>query len=85
MSKNRRQLVENGSVNRFLRELLAYEDERCCPHGPYRGVIRKTNGVTQVSSVRGLNKRVSDSSESVGSQAVKRRLGGWCEMAASQL
>jgi hypothetical protein len=35
---------------------------------PCKGVIRKTIGATQF----------------VESQPVKRRLGGWCEMAASQ-
>jgi hypothetical protein len=36
--------------------------------GPCKGVIRKTNGATQL----------------VESQPVKRRPGGWCEMTASQ-
>jgi hypothetical protein len=35
--------------------------------GPCKGVIRKTDRATQL----------------VESQPVKRRLGGWCEMAAS--
>jgi hypothetical protein len=39
----------------------------CLLLSPCKGVIRKTTGATQ----------------SVESQPVKRRLGGWCEMATS--
>jgi hypothetical protein len=63
----------------FLQKFLAYENERCCPGRPCRGVIRKTNhlctGVLIKDSVT-----VKCPFES---QAMKRGLGRWREMAAS--
>jgi hypothetical protein len=47
VSKNIWPLLGNGSVNRFPRKWLAYENERCCLRRPCRRIIRKATGGTK--------------------------------------
>jgi hypothetical protein len=49
-----------GDANTFLRELLAYENERCSLRGPYRGVNLKATGATKSVSYQLLESSVRE-------------------------
>jgi hypothetical protein len=48
VSKNISPLLGNGSVSRFLRKRLAYENEQCFLRRPCRVIIRKATGATEL-------------------------------------
>jgi hypothetical protein len=66
ISKNKRLLLGNGSVNTFPWELLAYENEWCCPRGSCNCVIRKRTGATKSVLYGRLWRKVFKSQLKVG-------------------